>query len=50
MYAVRGICPSGAICTVRAKFRTHRDARRYMLARENELRARFGMHLYVAGI
>jgi hypothetical protein len=35
--------------TLKGGFYTHRDARRYMLRREAEMRARFGVVLYVGG-
>ena len=49
MFAVKGILPSGRICVVRT-MRSHRDARRYMLKREGELKGRFGISLYVGGV
>lgn len=48
MYHIKGIFPGYTICTVRTGFRSHRAAREYMLKREGELRARFGMTLFVA--
>ena len=48
MFHIRGIFPGYTICTIRTGFRTHRDARNYMLKRGGELKARFGMTLYVA--
>lgn len=48
MFHVKGIFPGYTICVVRTGFRSHRDARTYMLKRAGELHARFGMTLLVA--
>lgn len=47
--SVKGTIPGGPVITIRTGFRSHRAARNYMLKREGELRARYGMKLFVAG-
>lgn len=48
-FAVKGFLPSGAVCVI-ATARSHRKARNVMLDREVELRARFGISLFVGEI
>lgn len=48
-FHVKGFFPGGTLVVVKTGFPRHRDARNYMLKRENELKARFGMKLHVAG-
>lgn len=51
MVAVKVIFPSGRIGVAAAsKKMRHRDAHRFVLKHENELRARFGMKLFVGSI
>jgi hypothetical protein len=48
-HAVKALFPGGPVGTLKGGFYTHRDARRHMLKREGELKARFGIVLYVGG-
>lgn len=47
-WSARAILPSGRIAVVRDGFRAHREARREVLRRETELRARYGIKLYTS--
>lgn len=48
VFHVAGISSNHRILVIRTGFRSHRDARNYMLKRTNELGARFGLKLHVA--
>lgn len=53
MFAVKAIMPSsGMVAVVKGGFRSHRDARRFMLKKacDGGLRVRFGMSLFVGGV